>query len=276
MKLTNEYFTARREAIAWLKNPPHKRKYAEGLVIMEKSGYKRNVLKMLIQKGERDWTKEKLSACMRELVQVYYNPNDPRFDDAYDVDAVNNASEQVMALPEIKTIESKSKEKPLPKVIQILLQNFGKAYRERAKLVRLRSELGESNDAAVMDKRREYNDEIDSLSAYMDKLHAMKEEYNTKGVIPTEQDIEQPASRTPETPAAKDMSGMTGPELIARRKTVTDQIRRKQNMLRYQTESKLEKENPMPECPKRVKITKKIEKLQEEKTLLEYELAKRI
>ena len=81
MILTEEYVEARSEAMKWLGLKQDKRNFAAGLKILVKSGYKPNVQKLLVRKGELPWTMEKLTSCLRDVVQVYYNPDDPRFDD---------------------------------------------------------------------------------------------------------------------------------------------------------------------------------------------------
>ena len=90
MILTEEYFEARSEAMKWLAQKPDKRNFAAGLRILVKSGYKPNVQKLLQKKGELPWTMEKLTSCLRDVVQVYYNPDDPRFDDVPDADMLND------------------------------------------------------------------------------------------------------------------------------------------------------------------------------------------
>jgi hypothetical protein len=88
MKLTDSYFEARREAIKWLNVAPAKRNYTQGVLILQKSGYKPQVAALLARQGEKGWTREKLMYCMREMLQVYYTPDDPRFNDE-DVDVLN-------------------------------------------------------------------------------------------------------------------------------------------------------------------------------------------
>ena len=64
-------------------------------------------------------------------------------------------------------------------------------------------------------------------------------------------------------------------KLRTRRKSLTDQITRKENQLLYQSNSKQNVENPMPDSPKRVKLLKQVENLKAERSKVEYELAER-
>ena len=57
------------------------------------------------------------------------------------------------------------------------------------------------------------------------------------------------------------------------RKSVATKILRARNMLEFQQESKADKPNPMPECPKRVKYETKIANLTEELEKIDYAIA---
>ena len=92
MILTEEYFKSRSEAMQWLGQKQEKRNFAAGLKILVQSGYKPNVQKLLLRKGELPWTMEKLTSCLRDVVQVYYNPDDPRFEDVPDADLLNDSA----------------------------------------------------------------------------------------------------------------------------------------------------------------------------------------
>ena len=173
MILTEEYFEARSEAMKWLAQKPDKRNFAAGLRILVKSGYKPNVQKLLQKKGELPWTMEKLTSCLRDVVQVYYNPDDPRFDDVPDADMLNDKTGEKPAVDEqdgIANLAASPGFQSMPEVMQILIRNFADAYKQRAKLARQRYELGESNDEDVVNKRKTLGESIDKLTDYMDVL----------------------------------------------------------------------------------------------------------
>ena len=86
--------------------------------------------------------------------------------------------------------------------------------------------------------------------------------------------IEQPKTDD-DADAETDYKTMDTEKLRTRRKSLTDQITRKENQLLYQSNSKQSAENPMPESPKRVKLLKQIENLKAERSKIEYELASR-
>ena len=105
MKLTKEYFQCREQAMKWLDGAPQGRGYDDGVRILARSGYKPHVAVLLRRKGQQAWTEEKLALCLRELVQMYYNPDDPRFsNDAPDTDCLNDEEGDTLTHQEAQTV----------------------------------------------------------------------------------------------------------------------------------------------------------------------------
>ena len=131
MKLTDNYFEARKEAIKWLNVDPPKRNYSQGVIILQKSGFKPQVAALLTRQGEKTWTREKLMYCMREMLQVYYSPDDPRFNDE-DVDVLNeqagesNIQEHQVNVEEVEQEGPAYKKWPAP--IQRLMRAYAMAF----------------------------------------------------------------------------------------------------------------------------------------------------
>lgn len=284
MILTEEYFEARSEAMKWLGQKQDKRNFAAGLKILVKSGYKPNVQNLLVRKGELPWTMEKLTSCLRDVVQVYYNPDDPRFDDVPDADILNDKTGEkptVDKQDDIARLSESANFQNMPEVMQTLIRNYSDAYKQRARLARQRYELGESNDEQSVEKRKTLGESIDRLTNYMDILIAMREKYEKDGVLPDMDTLNNAPSAAEVKEAdgkpeeSVDYKSMSTDKLKTRRKSLTNQITRKENMLLYQSESKQEEENPLPDSPKRVKLEKQIENLKAEKSKVEYELAER-
>lgn len=284
MILTEEYFEARSEAMKWLGLKQDKRNFAAGLKILVKSGYKPNVQNLLVRKGELPWTMEKLTSCLRDVVQVYYNPDDPRFDDVPDADILNDKTGEkptVDKQDDIARLSGSADFQNMPEVMQTLIRNYSDAYKQRARLARQRYELGESNDEQSVEKRKTLGESIDRLTNYMDILIAMREKYEKDGVLPDMDTLNNAPSAAEvkeedEKPEKSvDYKSMSTDKLKTRRKSLTNQITRKENMLFYQSKTKQEEENPLPDSPKRVKLEKQIENLKAEKSKVEYELAER-
>lgn len=284
MILTEEYFEARSEAMKWLGLKQDKRNFAAGLKILVKSGYKPNVQKLLVRKGELPWTMEKLTSCLRDVVQVYYNPDDPRFDDVPDADILNDKTGEMPTVDkqdDIARLSGSADFQNMPEVMQTLIRNYSDAYKQRARLARQRYELGESNDEQSVEKRKTLGESIDRLTNYMDILIAMREKYEKDGVLPDMDTLNNALSaaevkeENEKREKSVDYKSMSTDKLKTRRKSLTNQITRKENMLFYQSETKQDEENPLPDSPKRVKLEKQIENLKAEKSKVEYELAER-
>ena len=77
-KITKSYIEARRDGIKWLNS--QKRDYSTGVNILTRSGYKGFVAARLARQGEKPHTREKLEYEIRQMIKVWYHPDDPRFE----------------------------------------------------------------------------------------------------------------------------------------------------------------------------------------------------
>ncbi len=291
MKLSQDYFDARTLAMKWLALPHTKRNFAVGLQILGKSGYKPNVHAMLVRKGEKPWTVEKLTTCLRDVIQVYYNPDDPRFAEVPDVDDLNDRDGEHQSVNEQESMAKSADTtsfKQMPEVMQLVVKAYADAYKQRAKLARQRTEIGEANDDESVERRKNIGIQMDQLTSYMDALAPLKEAYDHDGTVPDRATFDSiknysmvtkcmaAVDQRPKVTVGKvDYHLMYTVQLRTRRKSLTNQITRKENQLLYQSNSKQAVENPMPDSPKRVKLLKQIESLKTERSKVEYELAER-
>lgn len=291
MKLSQDYFDARTQAMKWLALPINKRNFAVGLQILGKSGYKPNVHAMLVRKGEQPWTVDKLTTCLRDVIQVYYNPDDPRFAEVPDVDDLNDRDGEHQSVNEQESMAKSADTtsfKQMPEVMQLVVKAYADAYKQRAKLARQRTEIGENNDDESVARRKQIGEQMDQLTSYMDALAPLKEAYDHDGTVPDRATFDSIKNysmvtkcmaafdQRPKVTVGKvDYHLMYTVQLRTRRKSLTNQITRKENQLLYQSNSKQAVENPMPDSPKRVKLLKQIESLKAERSKVEYELAER-
>lgn len=291
MKLSQDYFDARTQAMKWLALPVSKRNFAVGLQILGKSGYKPNVHAMLVRKGEQPWTVDKLTTCLRDVIQVYYNPDDPRFAEVPDVDDLNDRDGEHQSVNEQESMAKSANTtsfKQMPEVMQLVVKAYADAYKQRAKLARQRTEIGENNDDESVARRKQIGEQMDQLTSYMDALAPLKEAYDHDGTVPDRATFDSIKNysmvtkcmaafdQRPKVTVGKvDYHLMYTVQLRTRRKSLTNQITRKENQLLYQSNSKQAVENPMPDSPKRVKLLKQIESLKAERSKVEYELAER-
>lgn len=187
MKLSQEYFEARSQAMKWLAQPIDKRNFAAGLQILRRSGYKPNIHTLLLRKGEQAWTTDKLTSCLRDVIQVYYNPDDPRFDDVPDVDDLNDRDGEHQSVSEqtsVAKVADTVSFKQMPEVMQLVIKAYADAYKQRSKLARQRTEIGEANDDESVEKRKTIGIQMDQLTSYMDALAPLKEAYDRDGTVP--------------------------------------------------------------------------------------------
>ena len=269
----------------WLNKDARRRSFDEGVRILSRSGYKPNVAALLMRKGAQEWTEEKLAFCLRELVQLYYNPNDSRYDGSVeDVDDLNDRSGQTVPMDAadkmVKEIGHGERWRQMPEVVQAVTRAFADAFRQRSKLNRQRAALGEGNEPGVKEERARLSREMDSLTEYMDKLWPLRQAWDERGEVPG--GVPKMGANRDKTVGKEDKDDkdanegrQTTEQLKTRRRSIVTQLTRKRNMLRYQRPTSGREENPMPDCPKRVKIERQIAHLTDELTRIEYELARR-
>lgn len=100
-KITQNYIEARRDGIKWLNS--QKRDYSTGVNILTRSGYKGFVAARLARQGEKPHTREKLEYEIRQMIKVWYHPDDPRFEN---IDLADDAVPGNDGRPETVTEET--------------------------------------------------------------------------------------------------------------------------------------------------------------------------
>lgn len=283
-KITQDYIESRRDGIKWLNSS--KRDYTTGVGILSRSGYKSIVAARLARQGEKPHTREKLEYEMRQMIKVWYHPDDPRFEDVdLSDDAVPGTDGRNEAVPEEtaaaivataeKELAREGDEQPYyPPVISKIIYDFRECYNERAIQHRQLSELGETNTEDVCAKRKEIVNRIAYLSKRMTKLAALKKNYEEKQLLPTDEQLDELyKKKEDESDTEKqdgdeedadsdktDIADLSIEELKKAKSNAKSKITKARNMLLYSSEAKPKdgKENPLPDCPKRVKYEKKI------------------
>ena len=287
MKITKEFIEAWEDAKKFMNLEPKKRKFSDGVQILKKSGYKPNVAKLLTRKGEQDWTREKLFSCLSDVIRLFYNPTAPKFNQPEDVDVLNDEAGEVTTSTQDVDIQDIEQEGPSfrkwSEPIQRLMSVYAKYYRERARTARERQELPEVNDEQVAAQRKKLSQRMDTCTEMLERFWALRIRYDDRGIEPTDEEIEYILKHTApnEKPSPstndeeEDISKMDTETLRVKRKSCVTERKRKMNLLKYQKPTKQKTENPMPECPKRTILEKKIAKLTERISKYEMELANR-
>ncbi len=292
MEINQSYIEARREGINWLNSA--KRDYMQGVNILLKSGYKPIAVGKMARVGEKPHTREKLLYEMRQMIKVWYNPNDPRFvdvdfnDDSNPGedgvhDTVHESIAQSIVAEAAKDLQRESDEQPaFPPQIAKVIHTFADRYKQRSILHRQLSELGETNTADLMKQRKDLVARIGALSDNMKLLAAIRANFENK--VEIKEDELNAALAEPVIPEEKakeddeedtDISSLSVEELKKAKANAKSKITKAQNMLLYSSEAKPKNgvENPLPDCPKRVKYEKKIEQQKSLVEKIEYRLA---
>lgn len=299
-KVTQSYIEARRDGIKWLNS--QKRDYNTGVNILSRSGYKGFVAARLARTGEKPQNREKLEYEIRQMIKVWYHPDDPRFenvdlaDDALPGDdgrqeTVSEETGQAIIATAEKELAREADEQPAyPPVIAKIIYDFRECYNERARQHRMLAELGETNTQAVCAQRKDIAARIAFLSNRMTLLAAIKSQFEQNWELPSEEQLDalykkesSPEEKTEKEEgeeedaevAKTDLAALSVEELKKAKSNAKSKITKAQNMLLYSTESKPKdgKENPLPDCPKRVKYEKKIEQQKVLVEKIEYRLA---
>lgn len=299
-KVTQSYIEARRDGIKWLNS--QKRDYNTGVNILSRSGYKGFVAARLARTGEKPQNREKLEYEIRQMIKVWYHPDDPRFEDVDLADdalpgddgrqeTVSEETGQAIVATAEKELAREADEQPAyPPVIAKIIYDFRECYNERARQHRMLAELGETNTQAVCAQRKDIVARIAFLSNRMTLLAAIKQQYEQNKELPSEEQLDElykkessPEEKTEKEEgeeedaevAKTDLAALSVEELKKAKSNAKSKITKAQNMLLYSTESKPKdgKENPLPDCPKRVKYEKKIEQQKALVEKIEYRLA---
>lgn len=286
MKLTEEYYKVRRNTIAWLNS---KRDFETGVNLLIASGYKPIVAAKIKRWGDIPHSRQKLIYEIRQMIQVWAAPNDPKHEDVDFEDEMTAGADESVAESDAHALlaeadEEKHKEddeNQLPIMIRNIIYEFSNCYKSRSVLHKQLGELPEDNTGGTIQKRKVIVQSIAALSARMKVLHGLRKRYDESGMLPTQEELEgyydaeedknketepgEPAQLLPDNPD----------ELKKLRKNEATKLTRARNMLLYQTETKPKPpvENPMPDCPKRVKLEKKVSYLEDLIGKIDYKIA---
>lgn len=287
MEITAEYLNTRQEAVSWLKTD--KRDFQTGLKILLKSGYKPHVAAKISKWGDIPHSKQKLEYEMGEFIKVWADPNGAQHQDI-DFDGEETTGSDLTVTDELllKIVsqvqaenEKEDDENQLPASIRKIIYTISDDYKARSVLHKQLTELPEDNSEETVTKRKAVAAGIAALSKQMTLLYNLKKKYDADGTVPTDEEMDE-AFFDPDSEENKDNDEgkedlaplpETKEELKKLRKSEATKLLRARNMLLYQQETKAEKENPMPESPKRVKYETKVSTLEKRVSDIDYKIA---
>lgn len=290
MQITENYYKSRHEAIEWLNS--RDRNFIQGVQLLMNSGYKPLVASKIAKWGDIPHSREKLIYEIRQMIQVWANPNDPKFEDAdFDgqeplgvLETVDEVSATSILSEAVTEKEKEGDENQLPAIIRRIIYEFSDSYNSRSLLHKEMCDLPEENSSDTVSKRKVFIDSISALSARMKVLYDFRKQYEENGTIPTEEDLnadyhdpDAVEKEDDSLPVEEIALPESVDELKKRRKSEATKLTRARNMLLYQQEAKPKPlvEKPLAECPKRVKFQKKADRLEALIKRIDYLIAER-
>lgn len=275
MVLTKDYYAARELAISWLNGT---REYSQGIDILRKSGYKPYLTRTLSVRGDTPASRDILLYEIRQMLQYWYDPQAPQHEDVVpdgvDEPVVNDNSSDTPLQPDVN----------YPPVIAAVIHKFSELYKTRSQLHGDLMKLPESNTDEVIAQRKKIVNSIEGLSARMDTLFKIRDNFEKNGVIPDSSVLDS-LFADPDSPAVNsgdddsydeeeqddaesqsltiDIDSSSIEHLKKMRGSEASKLTRAKNELLYQSRTipPDRKENPMPDCPRRIRLTKKVDRI---------------
>lgn len=264
----------RNEVTKWLNSS--KKNIDEGLNLFEESGYKPGVCKIFIQNRNRGDIPKKLEAELRLLLRYYANPTSPIHQDQVNEFYQKHKSENVL---QQKTFIEPLEYDLYPKQVKDCITEFRNLYTERSKMHNKLKKDGEGNSINQTDARALIVAKIDACSRRMDELWAAVDAWKANQYLPSD-DLLGNKLILENIRIAKlhvqDPKFELGNDITTLRKQSDNwrtKIVKAKNRLKYQSDTKSNKENPMPAGPKRIKIEKRIKTLEIQKLEIDTKLA---
>lgn len=292
MEFDDKYFKARQEGVAWLNTS--RRDYKTGVAVLAKLGYKPLLQCRLAMSQGNDVLKRILVQAVTDGCNFYRDPSKPKHADIVPAEVVNATDGRHTPVDEEQKAAATPTDSSMPGNVRTLCRWFARAYKQRDILHREMRGVGDSNDTQSMERRRLLSDRINALSDYMDAIYPIRKAYFDEGVVPSDDDMQRigapealvPSPPAPSAPSSKpiaaslrlkdeDYDGMSVAELRTRKHSVRTLLVKKRNLLLYQSERRGDKENPMPDCPKRIKLEAQCRVFEDKLYEIEKALAKR-
>lgn len=144
--------------------------------------------------------------------------------------------------------------KTYPEEIEKILKEHSRLLGVRSDYHKQMGEVPEDNTPESVAKRKELSDIISNCSVQIEKLYAAKEAFFVQGLMP---DMEL---LFPVPAAQKEQKLPDDPEALAKmKKNLQNSIYKSQNQLEYQSDSKKDAPDPMPDGAQRIKLVKRIQ-----------------
>lgn len=264
----------RKNVAKYINKDARRRSLDEGLELLQQTGYKPSVLANFIKNKARRDVPQKLEHVLRTYLRFLINPSDS---DHQDVDGKDNS---YMTNTFSNTIIGGIGPGEYPDAIKAVVIEYSDLYKFRSITHKEIKQMAEDNLDETVAQREKLAKTILGVSHRLEMLWQIISDYKENGTIPTNESL--PVPFDPETWGKEEKKPAIeielAQDLIGLKKQKDNwriKISKSENKLLYQSEKKLDKENPMPKGPKRLALEKKIERLKAEKELIEYAIVEK-
>ena len=276
----------RQKAIDWLNS--RNRNFAEGVAILEASGFKPGVVRRLKSIDEGEGARLHLVENIRQYVRFFgceVEDTDAELGviDGQQPEELGQEDEKKGLTLDELGMKVEAGEMDAPAGAGRAIIEYARMYREREMAHRKMAKVAEGNDDEHVAERRTLSDAIDRLTTRMEKLYPLVSGFLDNGIVPEEDAVEavladeepEDAAAVVEETEAPDFEELSKEELQKQLKSARTKILRKSNLLEYQQETKGDVPNPLPDCPKRVKYEREIADLKKDVECLQYAIARK-
>jgi hypothetical protein len=172
--------------------------------------------------------------------------------------SVGLADELPYNKPAIVIVDAAAEKLTYPEDIIKIISEYSKLIAERAKIHAAMSALPENNDAETVKERKGFSDEIFNISERIEVLHVAKEAYFVNKIMPDMLVLYPEKTDEDLTATEKTILPYSADKLKELKKKLQTSLCKDGNLLDFQTETKQDIPNPMPDGPKKIKIEKRM------------------
>lgn len=269
-----QYNELRDAAARWLNG---KRDFDKGIAILEKAQFKPGVINVLKRHGSQGpCAMERLEYHIGTFMKVWFDKSLAEDTDlqlgVVDGQKVASDDEDVALMSD----DMEQKMHAMPKKISDVVAQYRDAYIARDKAFKELKSMPEDNGEDTVKRREELSNEMEKQADKMDRLYPVYRKFlDTGEVTDPEPEPAEPKKRVNIEDGLADIETMRKHELRRLRHSLRVKIMRAKNMLDFQTETKQDVLNPMPDGLNRIKYESKIKRLQGELAKIDVEIAKR-
>lgn len=261
----------RQRAIDWLNSK--QRDPESGIKILEDAGYKPNVMEIFRKNINRQDIPAKVVQEIRNYLRYYATP-----DAEIHMDVTAELTEEAVVSMQAEITDE------YPAEVKQVIEELSAVYKQRAVFHNKLVEVGEGNTTEQKSERVKLLAIIKACSDRIAVLGAAYDKFKSEAILPEPEVLtvvfdpdkvvvtEIGTLPNPDSEKRFELGG-TLEELKKQSENWRTKISKAENRLLYQDEKKLDKENPMPEGPKRVKQINRIAQLKDEKNQIDMAIA---